>query len=665
MKFLCDRCKTRYSIGDDRVRGKILKIRCKNCANVITVREGMTDPDSVEAGPRRSQKATEAVPLASEVPAQNGALGAAFANALTTKPPAALEEEWYVSIDGDQSGPFSLADAQRWVSSKAWDADLHCWSEGFDDWLPVDKVSHFRGLRKKPAAPPAAPPIPASPPAMPRAPGLGGSPAHRLASPAPSTQTQKIDESEPKPLFAATMASLERSVPAASNPGLSLPSLNGNSAARATPPGGHGAIPAITKPANGALKSPMAPAVIAPPLPNGPAASISAKGTESKHAFDVGDQATMIESPPFTDEAQTAAEPPARKKREDVIAASAASAFPPVEPSRPAPSAAPFAPAPSPSVPDLDDDDDGDDDLQIGEVSRVVKLADLMAAKPKRAETVGGVAPTRASGPIATNRTGAVPRLNATGAIPRLGATGAVPRLGATGAVPRLDDPDAPDPAANPMLADAPGDLAVAPTVHANHRKGLYILISVATLLLAGGVAAVLTLVGGDDSGITTLGRSDTIDTTRPDDPAHPRVPGGPDEKGSAQNPFFPQPKQPTYRPKQPTNPIGSGTQTPEDPVGGQKLSGDDVEAMARSQSSTTQRCYMRAQRGADAILIGDVKKINVTIEVAPDGTVKTVGLSSNSENTLGKCLSGAIRAWKFRASPGGTYRFALVFSAG
>ena len=37
VKFLCDRCKTRYSIGDDRVRGKILKIRCKNCANVITV----------------------------------------------------------------------------------------------------------------------------------------------------------------------------------------------------------------------------------------------------------------------------------------------------------------------------------------------------------------------------------------------------------------------------------------------------------------------------------------------------------------------------------------------------------------------------------------------------------------------------------------------------
>ena len=155
MKFLCDRCKTRYSIGDDRVRGKILKIRCKNCANVITVREGMTDADAADPAPRaRGKSTTEAPPVVQQQPAGNGALGAAFANALTTQPPAALEEEWYVSIDGDQSGPFSLADAQRWVAGKAFDADLHCWSEGFDDWLPVDKVSHFRGLRKKPAAPP-------------------------------------------------------------------------------------------------------------------------------------------------------------------------------------------------------------------------------------------------------------------------------------------------------------------------------------------------------------------------------------------------------------------------------------------------------------------------------------------------------------------------------
>ncbi|MCW5808555.1 MAG: zinc-ribbon domain-containing protein, partial [Deltaproteobacteria bacterium] len=65
MKFLCDRCKTRYSIGDDRVRGKILKIRCKNCANVITVREGMPDPEAAPApaaGEPRAAKRTTLAP---------------------------------------------------------------------------------------------------------------------------------------------------------------------------------------------------------------------------------------------------------------------------------------------------------------------------------------------------------------------------------------------------------------------------------------------------------------------------------------------------------------------------------------------------------------------------------------------------------------------------
>ena len=226
MKFLCDRCKTRYSIGDDRVRGKILKIRCKNCANVITVREGMDAPgDAPEASRGRP---TTGAPISDPRPA-NGALNAAF-SAQLQKPPPALEEEWYVSIDGVQSGPFSLAEAQRWVGSKAFDADLHCWSEGFDDWLPVDKVSHFRGLRKKPA-PVAPPPVAAAPPPRPRPP---------------------VPEDEPKPLFAATMASLERAATAQGGASINMPGNMPSKSASAQVP----AIPSIPsvmpgKPANG------------------------------------------------------------------------------------------------------------------------------------------------------------------------------------------------------------------------------------------------------------------------------------------------------------------------------------------------------------------------------------------------------------------------------
>ncbi|MFZ9887797.1 MAG: zinc-ribbon domain-containing protein [Myxococcota bacterium] len=39
MKLVCDQCGTRYSVSDDHVRGKGLKIRCKTCSNIIVVPE--------------------------------------------------------------------------------------------------------------------------------------------------------------------------------------------------------------------------------------------------------------------------------------------------------------------------------------------------------------------------------------------------------------------------------------------------------------------------------------------------------------------------------------------------------------------------------------------------------------------------------------------------
>ena len=41
MKFYCDACNTKYAISDEKVRGKVLKVRCKNCGNIVTVREAV------------------------------------------------------------------------------------------------------------------------------------------------------------------------------------------------------------------------------------------------------------------------------------------------------------------------------------------------------------------------------------------------------------------------------------------------------------------------------------------------------------------------------------------------------------------------------------------------------------------------------------------------
>src|SRR5688572_27633595 len=125
MKFQCDGCKTRYSIADEKVRGKVLKIRCKTCAAVITVRDAAA-PAPRLAAEQVAGGASASAPVAPVVSATGGrrvARGASQTIQLGastqvvsaddgTNPRARLSqaapaEEWYLSIDGRQEGPLT------------------------------------------------------------------------------------------------------------------------------------------------------------------------------------------------------------------------------------------------------------------------------------------------------------------------------------------------------------------------------------------------------------------------------------------------------------------------------------------------------------------------------------------------------------------------------
>ena len=43
MKIVCDACSAKYSIADEKVRGKVFKISCKKCSNIIVVRGSTGD----------------------------------------------------------------------------------------------------------------------------------------------------------------------------------------------------------------------------------------------------------------------------------------------------------------------------------------------------------------------------------------------------------------------------------------------------------------------------------------------------------------------------------------------------------------------------------------------------------------------------------------------
>ena len=82
-----------------------------------------------------------------------GGLRGAFEEVMRSSPgrqprqSLSMQPEWYLAIDGDQSGPFNAMQAQDWIREQPATAELFCWAEGFDDWLAVEDVDAFKGVR--------------------------------------------------------------------------------------------------------------------------------------------------------------------------------------------------------------------------------------------------------------------------------------------------------------------------------------------------------------------------------------------------------------------------------------------------------------------------------------------------------------------------------------
>ena len=77
MKIVCESCGAKYSIADEKVAGKVFKIRCKRCSEVIVVRGDQEQP----APEAQAEAAYEAAP----------------------------DAVWHVVINGDQQGPYTPA----------------------------------------------------------------------------------------------------------------------------------------------------------------------------------------------------------------------------------------------------------------------------------------------------------------------------------------------------------------------------------------------------------------------------------------------------------------------------------------------------------------------------------------------------------------------------
>src|SRR5262249_8450804 len=152
VKFLCDQCKAKYQISDDKVAGKTVRMKCRKCGHQIEVRAAVTEtsvssalpqpdgtstpsnPPPAQAGgarapaaPRAGGLATSlsaARPTAPRAPAQPaGALAGAFKSSVQKEPEDAgaakellsisANDEWYCAINGVPVGPIRVTELRR------------------------------------------------------------------------------------------------------------------------------------------------------------------------------------------------------------------------------------------------------------------------------------------------------------------------------------------------------------------------------------------------------------------------------------------------------------------------------------------------------------------------------------------------------------------------
>jgi len=112
MKITCQSCQSKYNVADEKVQGKIVKIRCRKCGATIVV---------------------------------NG-VGGATANGTTAdstaqqNPAGGDNAQWHVNVADNDQRTMTLAELVDAYNTGVVTQDTFIWTDGMDDWKPLAEV---------------------------------------------------------------------------------------------------------------------------------------------------------------------------------------------------------------------------------------------------------------------------------------------------------------------------------------------------------------------------------------------------------------------------------------------------------------------------------------------------------------------------------------------
>ncbi len=147
MRVGCEHCGAAYSVADEKVAGRRLKLRCKKCGEPIVVDGAVLasaaappdEPDAVEAPAAREPVRAPQPIVASE-------------------PDAA----WHVAVGDASQGPYTLDELAGYRADGTIGADTLVYRQGWSDWrlaAQVPELEHAAAPRRS-AAPPRPAPVP-------------------------------------------------------------------------------------------------------------------------------------------------------------------------------------------------------------------------------------------------------------------------------------------------------------------------------------------------------------------------------------------------------------------------------------------------------------------------------------------------------------------------
>ena len=135
MQFQCARCQSRYRIADDKVDGRVLKIRCKNCGALVVLRgPGAPPADTLTETPDAPapQRTVSVTSLRIARPLEGVA--------------APIMSVWHVAIGREKRGPLTNPEVESLLNDGAIDGQTYVWRTGMTTWVRLNAVAELAAL---------------------------------------------------------------------------------------------------------------------------------------------------------------------------------------------------------------------------------------------------------------------------------------------------------------------------------------------------------------------------------------------------------------------------------------------------------------------------------------------------------------------------------------